>query len=52
VRYGFGVLGALARYALHRRGLWRSRILEPKVPSDQLGGAPRAKGHLGRVSLG
>jgi glycosyltransferase involved in cell wall biosynthesis len=30
VRYGFGILGVLARYALHRRGLWRSRSLEPR----------------------
>jgi hypothetical protein len=32
VRYGVSFLGVLARYTLHRTGLWRSRLfLLPEV---------------------
>ncbi len=39
VRYGLGILGALAKYKLHRWGLWRFVFLQPAGPR-----APSAAG--------
>ena len=46
VRYGFGTLGVVARYVLHRRGLRRDARLMPRAaePERTSGGDDRAAG--------
>jgi hypothetical protein len=41
VRYGFAILWVLLRFKLHKKGIWRYRVLAPAPPAGAIGWAGR-----------